>query len=142
MHAGSVGLFMYIRFISPERASRGRGCYGLFQAALDLVYDTETPDFIYYPVREELDWFNEHLPAPKGRSLCVRSRKVWRDDGICWFRDDAGEMIAHAHLLARLVREWHVPIALISTRNPGQILYKDAYQIVAKPDANTPVGWR
>ena len=133
---------MYIRFISPERASRGRGCYGLFQAAVDLVYDEQIPDFVYAPVREELDWFNANLPAPKDRHFCVRSRKVWRDDGICWFRDDAREMIAHAHLLARLVREWHVPITLLNTRNPGQILYQDDYQIVAKPDADTLVGWR
>ena len=80
---------MYIRFISPERASRGRGYYGVFQAAFDLVYDDCTPDFVYAPVREILDWFNDNLPAPTGRDFRVRSRKRWHADGICWFRDDA-----------------------------------------------------
>ena len=133
---------MYIRFISPERASRGRGYYGVFQAAFDLVYDDCTPDFVYAPVREILDWFNDNLPAPTGRDFRVRSRKRWHADGICWFRDDAQEMIARAHLLALLVSEWHVPIVTLTTRHPGQILYRDDYQVVAKPHAATPIAWQ
>jgi len=33
------------------------------------------------------------------------------------------------------------PAAKVATRKPGQILHRDAWQIVAKPAPGTPVAW-
>jgi hypothetical protein len=135
------GIFMYVRFVSPQPLDERRGNLGFFQPALDIVYDDDTPYDVYWPIRQELDWFNEHLPKPDSDSFTVRSRKVWRSDGLCWFHDYADEMIQRAFVLASLLRDCGVIITKLATNRPGQILYSDDYQIVAKPDADTPVTW-
>jgi hypothetical protein len=132
---------MYLRFVSPIGADRRRGQYGLFTPAFDVEHHCTTPEAISRAVRAELDWFNANLPAPKGRHFRVKSCKRWYSEGICWFRDDAREMIAHANVLAGLLDECGLAIVRLHTRHPGQILYRDAYQIVAKPAAVTPVTW-
>ena len=71
----------------------------------------------------------------------VKSRRRWRADGICWFVDDAREMIARAFALAALIGEAGVPARKVATRRPGTILYRDRWQIVAKPEEATPVTW-
>ncbi len=71
----------------------------------------------------------------------VKSRRRWRADGICWFVDDAREMIARAFALAALIGEAGVPARKVATRRPGTILYRDPWQIVAKPEETTPVTW-
>jgi hypothetical protein len=43
-------------------------------------------------------------------------------------------MLVHAFTLAALIEEGGVPIERIWTRDPGQILYRDDYQVVAKPE--------
>lgn len=74
---------------------------------------------------------------PKRRAFVVKSKKRWRSVGICWFKDDARE-IAHAFTLAWRIRECGVPVTKVATHRPGQILYRDDFQIVAKPEAATP----
>lgn len=131
---------MYLRFVSPVPADRGRGGYGLFDATR-VAHDPATPEAHRIAITEELGWFRRHLPVPAARHFEVRSRGRWYDEGICWFRDDAREMLAHAFVLSALLRDLGVPIHRLHTRRPGQILYRDAWQIVAKPTAETPVMW-
>ena len=66
----------------------------------------------------------------------------WRSQGICWFRDNARDMIARAFGLRALLAECDILISELHTDQPGQILYKDAFQIIAKPAAATPTVWR
>ena len=132
---------MYLRFIAP--AAPGCGpvtrvgvAPGLFGPAGDLWWDSEhlTPTLI--AIRAELDWFNANLPIPN--RLGVKARGVWWRDGVCWFRDSAREMLRHAHTLAALIEDCGVVIERIRTRDPGQILYRDDWQVVAKPQRLRP----
>ncbi|WP_430429788.1 hypothetical protein [Parasphingorhabdus sp.] len=132
---------MYVRFVSPQPLEQRRGYYGIFQAALDIVYDDTTPEHFYLPLRELLDWFNDHLPNPREDSFLVRSRRHRHHVGLCWFRGGASEMIRNAHLMAAMLKECDRPTAMITTQSPGQILYQDDYQVVAKPEAITPLEW-
>ena len=132
---------MYVRFVSPLDTGTRFGAYGLFRGAMWVVYEDETPACIRDAVDLELDWFNEHLPRPRYCDFEVRSRNRWYRDGICWFRDDAREMIRRAFVLASLLRDCGVIISKLATDQPGQILYRDDYQIIAKPGADTPVEW-
>jgi hypothetical protein len=50
-------------------------------------------------------------------------------------------MIARAYGLAALIGEAGVPTRKVATRRPGTMLYRDAWQIVAKPEAATPTSW-
>jgi hypothetical protein len=132
---------MFVRFHTPWAQVRRGVHYGLFGPAYAATRSSRVPEVLRLAVRHELDWFEYHLPVPGRRAFCVKSRKVWRPDGICWFVDDAGEMIARAFALAALVRECGLPVSKVATRRPGQVLYRDAYQIVAKPDRATPTTW-
>ncbi len=74
---------------------------------------------------------------PRGaHTFAVRAQRVWHRDGVCWFcpREEAREAIALAHVLAALLGECGVPAERISARHPGTIRYRDAMQVVAKPE--------
>jgi len=50
-------------------------------------------------------------------------------------------MIRRAFGLRALLMECDILISELHTDHPGQILYKDDFQIVAKPAAATPTVW-
>lgn len=123
---------MYLRFTAPGAVTRARVAPGLFGPACDLWWSRteDTPTLL--GIRAELDWFNEWLPVPRRFGVVAKGR-TW-SDGICWFRDNAHEAIAHGYVLAALIAEAGIPIDHIWTRDPGQVLYRDRWQVVAKPE--------
>lgn len=129
---------MYVRFHSPWAEVRRGVHYGLFGPAYECARDWSVAEVLRAALWHEIDWFEANLPVPARRAFRVKSRKRWRNVGICWFTDGAREMIAHAFVLRALLRECGVPVTKVATHRPGQILYRDAYQMVAKPDAATP----
>jgi hypothetical protein len=130
---------MYVRFITPWwRLPRGIDC-GLFGPAYALARDAQVPAVLRDALWTEIDWFEENLPVP--RRFRVKSRGRWLPDGICWFVADAREPIGRAFALAALIGECGVPALKVATRRPGTVLYRDPWQIVAKPEAATPVAW-
>ena len=131
---------MYVRFIAPVWQVRRGVHYGLFGPAYDCAWDPDVPEILREAIWSQIDWFERNLPVP-GRTFLVKSRKRWRSDGICCFVDDAHEMIARAFAIASLLRECGVLVTKVATHRPGQVFYRDAYQIVAKPDPTTPTTW-
>ena len=130
---------MYVRFITPWwRLPRGADG-GLFGPAYACARDAEVPAMLREALWAEIDWFEQNLPVPN--RFWVKSRRRWRADGLCWFVDDAREMIARAFALASLIGEAGVPARKVATRRPGTILYRDPWQIVAKPIAATPTAF-
>lgn len=127
---------MYLRFTTPGVVTRARVAPGLFGPALDLWWDNEDRagprDPLLLAIRHELDWFNDWLPAPSRFAVKARGRH-W-SDGVCWFRSQAREMLTHAHTLAALLGETGIPVDRHWTRDPGQVLYRDDWQVVAKPE--------
>ena len=119
---------MYIRFVTPQRAGDARGVpAGVFRADYPRA-----PWWIDRAIRAEYRWFNENLPVP--RRFGVVTRKSDRAfGGVCWFRDDARDCIAHAYALAALLTEAGVPVTRLLTDAPGDIVWRDAHQIVAMP---------
>jgi hypothetical protein len=138
---------MYVRFITPWwplGIARGRLMppavdSGLFGPAYACARDAEVPAVLREALWTEIEWFEANLPVPS--RFGVKSRGRWLPDGICWFVDDAREMIARAFALAALIGDAGVPARKVATRRPGTILYRDAWQIVAKPEAATPARW-
>lgn len=128
---------MYLRFIAPAApgrrlVTRSRVEPGLFGPAGDLWWSDTPLSPTLVAMRRELDWFNQHLPVPT--RLGVRARRVRWNDGVCWFRDSAREMLRHAHVLASLIEDCGIRIDRICARDPGQILYRDDWQVVAMPE--------
>jgi hypothetical protein len=134
----------YVRLITPQRRLPrvGANC-GPFGPAYDALWERDVPRVVKDAIWYEIDWFERNLPVPTPRrdAFCVKSRKRWYADGICWFVSEAREMIAHAFVLASLLREAGVPVRKVWTRRPGTVLYRDPYQVVAKPIAATPTVW-
>lgn len=131
----------YVRFITPWWRIRRHVDCGPFGPAYDASYDREVAEAVRVAIRHELDWFEANLPVPRRDAFRVKSRRRWRSDGICWFVADAREMIAHAFVLASLLDEVGVPVRKAATHRPGTILYRDPWQIVAKPIEATPTVW-
>ncbi len=130
----------YVRFITPWwRVRRDVDC-GPFGPAYEALRERDVPEVLRIAIGEEIDWFEQNLPVPKPRrdAFCVKSRKLWRPDGICWFVCEAREMIAHAFVLASLLHEIGVPVRKVATHRPGTVLYRDPWQVVAKPGPATP----
>jgi hypothetical protein len=132
---------MYVRFITPWPVRRGVDA-GLFGPAYAATRAPTLPEALRMAIRHELDWFEAWLPVPPRERFRIKSKKVWRPDGICWFVAEAREAIARAFGLAGLLRECGCEAAKVATRRPGQILYRDPWQIVAKPEPATPTLWR
>ena len=134
----------YLRLITPRRRVPrvGADC-GPFGPAYDALWDPDVPRILQDAIWLEIDWFEQNLPVPKPRkdAFCVKSRGRWYPDGICWFVAEAHEMIAHAFVLASLLREIGVPVRKVATHRPGTVLYRDRWQIVAKPIEATPTVW-
>lgn len=123
---------MYLRFTVPGTVTRARVAPGPFRLATALWWDRTEDTPALLALRRELDWFNDRLPVPRRFGVVAKGRR-WAD-GVCWFRDEAREMVGHAYVLAALLGECGVPIERSWTRDPGQILYRDRWQVVAKPE--------
>lgn len=138
---------MYLRFTSADAVDLGlRGGKavhrGIFGPAYAVRRDKTHPLYLRTAIREELLWFEDKLPVPTRGHFQVRSKGWWYYQGICWFKSDAREMIRRAFGLRDLLAECDIFISQLRTDRPGQILYKDDYQIIAKPAAATPTVWR
>jgi hypothetical protein len=131
----------YVRFITPRwRLRRVEADCGPFGPAYDALWEPDVPEVLRVAIGREIDWFERNLPVPKPRrdAFCVKSRGRWYPDGICWFVSEAREMIAHAFVLASLLRETGVPVRKVWADRPGTILYRDPWQVVATPSEATP----
>ena len=123
---------MYLRFTVPGTVTRARVAPGPFRAAYDVWCWGDRYDPVIDAIGYELDWFSLWLPVPRRFGVTAKGREWY--DGICWFRDRAREQVSHAHVLAALLAERGVPVERTWTRDPGQILYRDPFQVVAKPE--------
>ena len=122
---------MYLRFCTYERCRSTHGAsWGMFYAASEYISDPATPDWLADEISKECKWFNQNLPFPK--RLAVKSRKRWRKLGVCWFRSEALVHIKRAWGLKSLIEEAGGNIIVLRRENPGELLYEDSYQVVAK----------
>ena len=124
---------MFLRFVVV--APRARPTFGLFRSDYHPRDDANLPGWLRAPIEEHYAWFNENLVIPRRFNVVSRRRRICA--GICWFRPEAREHISRARELARLIAEAGHPTAMLKTRHPGQVFYRDDVQIVAKPDCRT-----
>jgi len=132
----------YVRFITPRwRLRRVDADCGPFGPAYDALWQRDVPEVLREAIWHEIQWFecNLPVPAPRRDAFCVKSRKRWYPDGICWFVAEAREMIAHAFVLGSLLRETGVPVRKVWADHVGTVLYRDRWQVVAKPNSATPL---
>jgi hypothetical protein len=100
---------------------------GIFQAAYSVLSAGRLDQLEAAWLRDEIDWFNGHLPAP--RELDPRA--------LFWFRFSAGDALTRVWALVRIVETSGVRVQAFRTRRPGIVLYSDPYQIAAVPWRDT-----
>ncbi|MFK7945467.1 MAG: hypothetical protein AB8B85_21515 [Paracoccaceae bacterium] len=128
---------MYIRFVTSELDEWSGAEIGFFQPAIAVKYEkVPADDWIRTEITDQVDWFNEHLDAPEklDRSAGLRGRVY----GICWFRPEAVEAVSRARYMAWLLTEAGIPVLDLKRRDPGEIIWRDLMQVVAKPPRDLP----
>ena len=119
--------FKYVRIQGKELARNTMYAKGVFSMCWGLiqqdVMEPEDADLF----REIDGWFAENLPWPP---QCKNRESV-----VCWFKtENSAEMMKMIRPALWLLERYHHPYFLVYTNSPGEIVYEDQYQIVAKTD--------
>ncbi len=125
-----------IRFVTQRRHPPDGHRTGIFQEAYRLWHADTLPAVDRAELRALLDWFNAHLERPQRLAASPRAHES--KTAISWIRASAGQHIAQLRHLAGMVKEAGVAVDELHTMRPGYVVYRDAYQIVALPFADTP----
>ena len=125
----------YIRFVTRQRHEPYGHRTGIFRAAYRLWRDSTLTLAERDEVRALLDWFNDNLALPE--RLTASRRPHGRETAISWIRDSAGQHIAQLRRLAALLGQAGIAVDELRTMRPGYVVYRDPYQVVALPFADT-----
>ncbi len=131
--------FKYVRIQGRNLARNTMHAKGVFSLCWELIQQKvmEEEDADLY--KEIDDWFAENLPWPP---QCKNQEPV-----ICWFKtENSDEMMKMIRPALWLLERYSVPYYLVYTNTPGEIVYEDKYQIVAKTDGvlhidDVPQSW-
>jgi hypothetical protein len=117
---------MFLRFQTKVVDSDSGRPTGILVAAAALRDSNRIsiPDETW--LRGQLSYFNEHLNVPP----CLKDLENRR--AISWFKEGS-KMIDRVWDLKAFMEEQDIFIDVISTREPGTILYEDGHQVVARP---------
>ena len=121
---------MFVRFVVGAEDENAYWLTGIITEARILNDAGELYPHESAHLSDTFSWFNEHLPCPPfGRK---RKSGEWSHDAVSWFRDDAGEPLRRMWDLVAILREHGIPVRLVTTDQPGTIVYRDRYQVVAE----------
>ncbi len=122
---------IYVRFVCFQQVGSQRQRLGLFQA-IDFARQSEFSESWALKEAGELSgWFSKNLKVPD-----KFQRGGWKGDGqpgLSWFKPEADEHIKQMHRLKLALEACGVHVEILTTRDPGEIIYRDPHQIVAEP---------
>ena len=121
---------IYIRFVCFRLVEGQRQRLGVFQA-LDEAKDCDfAPAWALRQIDESYVWFRENLAVPS------HFEKTWGGQGrpgLSWFKPVAIEHIKQMHQLKLAVEECGLHVEILTTRDPGSVIWQDEHQLVADP---------
>ena len=117
----------FIRFESHLPLEGTHLRLGIFQAAFEVRDNYETSEHDANEIDRQLDWLKMHLRehAPLLGREHVRA--------ICWFKDTAHEPMRRVWAIKPYLEAYGYWINVLKTRQPGNIIYEDGWQVAAKP---------
>jgi hypothetical protein len=124
---------VYVRFVCYQLVESQRQRLGLFQALDDARNCDFAPSWALSQLGEIYDWFGQNLTVPS-----QFSRGGWKgrgQPGLSWFKPAAKEHIRRMHQLKLALEACGVHVDVLTTRDPGQVIWQDQYQLVAEPGA-------
>lgn len=127
MYDNIIGQFKYVRIQGRhlvENTLTGKGIFGLCMELIRNKTMEEEDADLYMEIDS---WFADNLPWPEP---CKKQEKV-----VCYFKtENAEEMLKWMKPTLWLLDRYKVPYYVVYTNEPGEIVYEDKYQIVARVD--------
>lgn len=120
----------YIRSVCFRLVERQRQRLGIFQALEEARDCAFAPAWALRQIGEVYGWFKENLAVP---NRCEQSYGGRGRPGLSWFKPVATEHVRQMHQLRLAVEECGVLVQILTTRDPGSILWQDEHQLVADP---------
>jgi len=131
----------FIRFVLTTPHPDTGVADGVFGLAYKLMKGAELEKVEREQLREAIEWFEKHLPAPD-RFSRSRSKGFYRRAarGIHWFRDSAAACLTTMHRIKVILESHGHPVSVICESRIGYLVYEDEFQVVAEPFADTRTG--
>ena len=119
---------MYIRFAVLGCDVDSLQSKGVFQVALELRDSGRLQPHEEEWLDRELAWLKMHLKSP----ACLREHGNQR--AISWFDPSAKRAIEKTRSIVALLEEHGHSAKMLTTKDPGTVLYADGWQVIAKPN--------
>ena len=131
---------VFIRFVCFQTVERQRNRLGVFQAIRIARESDVSEDWALRELRVLSDWFSDRLAKPDffaagGDRYRNRRAVASAQTGLSWFKPEAVDHIARMHRLKAALEACGVHVEVLTTRDPGRVIWEDAYQVVAEPGA-------
>lgn len=126
----------YVRFVCFQTVERQRNRLGVFQA-MHLAEEAEdAPDWALRELKALDIWFTRELATPRhfvsGGDRYRNRSQTDGQTGLSWFKPTATEHIARMHRLKAALEACGVHVEVLTTRDPGKVVWEDAHQVVAE----------
>jgi hypothetical protein len=118
---------MLVRFCLLGRDPYSHSPQGVFQAAIELRDRGLLEPYEEEWLERDLGWLRMHLPSPD----CLKD--AGNDRAICWFKPGARRAIDKVRGIVALLETRSIHVRMVTSADPGTIVYEDAWQVVAKP---------
>jgi hypothetical protein len=122
---------IYIRFVCYQLVASRRQRLGLFQAIADARECEDAQPWALKQIGELYGWFQQNLRVPS-----LVSSAGWKgagQPGLSWFKPVATEHIKRMHQLKLALEACGVHVDILTTRDPGRVIWQDRHQLVAEP---------
>ena len=118
---------MYVRFVILQPDEQSHAPQGVFHAAFDLRDSAVLESYERDWLDREMGWLQEHLHSPK------ILREAGNHRALSWFDPRALRPIQKVRSICMILQEHGTSVRMLKTRDPGLIIYRDGWQVVAKP---------
>ena len=122
---------MYLRFQGQLPNLGTASKLGIFQLAFQLRDRPDLPDYAYKELQKNLAWLKINLKSPDVLDKDENSR------AISWFTPSAKKPLDRIWAIKSILEDFGYHIDVIKTKDPGVIIYRDGWQVVAKPRRRT-----
>ena len=116
----------YVRFVVGTNREKPQIQTGIVVELRLLKESGDLPDYEVEHVDEIFEWMNEAFPCPPFQE------NDWHPDAISWFKDSAQDLIREFRDAIAILEQYGRPVRMLTTEQPGMILYEDEFQIVAQ----------
>jgi hypothetical protein len=122
---------IYVRFVCFRHIKNQKQRLGLFQALEEAKVSAFAPAWALRQIGEIYGWFRENLAVPQ--KFSGGGWKGLGQPGLSWFKPNAVKHIKQMHQLKLALEACGISVEILTTRDPGLVVWQDRDQVVAEP---------